>query len=138
MLGNINVLDSIDNLTGWLYTVTKNKIIDWYRKKRLKTVSLDQSVENGIRFEDILAEVFPDPLDDSIRFSVYQSIMECIDLLPEKQKYVFVQQVIEERTFEEIAKETGEPLNTLIARKHYAIRFLRDRLKGLKEQIYER
>lgn len=138
LIGNLNVLDSIDNLTGWLYTVAKNKIIDWYRLRKIKTVSLDKPIMNGIRFEDVLSEAFSDPMKDSVRGSVYQSIMESIDLLPEKQKFVFIQQVIEGRTFQELASETGEPLNTLIARKRYAIGFLRNRLKEIKKQLNER
>ena len=138
LVGNINVLDSIDNLTGWLYTVAKNKIIDWYRKRKIKTVSFDQPGGNGISFEDVLVEELSDPMDDSVRKSVYHSIMESVDSLPEKQKYVFTQQVIEGRTFQELATETGEPLNTLIARKRYAIGFLRNRLKEIKKQLNER
>ena len=135
LLGNLNVLDSIDNLTGWLYTVAKNKIIDWYRRRKLKTISLDTPVENGIQFEDILAEELPDSMEASDRDIVYQAIIANIDLLPEKQKFVFIQQVINGRTFRELAEETGESLNTLIARKRYAVLFLQSQLKEIKQLI---
>ena len=40
-LKNLNALESIDNLTGWLFTVIKNEIIDRYRSKKAVHVSLD-------------------------------------------------------------------------------------------------
>jgi len=138
LLGNLNVLESIDNLTGWLYTVARNRIVDWYRRRRLDTVSLDRPLENGIRFEDVLAEELPDSMDDSTRDLVYRAIIGSIDRLPVKQKYVFIQQVIEGRTFRELSRETGEPLNTLIARKRYAILQLRNELKEIAGMLNEK
>lgn len=134
-LSSLNVLEAVDNLTGWLYTVAKNKIIDWYRKKRLPTVSIDEPLENGFSFTDFLAEEIPDGLDDEAREVVFQSIMEAIDELPAKQRYVFIQQVVEGKTFRELAQETGESLNTLIARKRYAVQFLKNKLTKLKLEL---
>jgi len=132
-LSSLNVLEAVDNLTGWLYTVARNKVIDWYRKKRLPTVSIDEPVENGLKFEDVLAEEMPNAMDDETRELVFQVIMDAIDVLPEKQRYVFIQQVVEGRTFRELAEETGEPINTLIARKRYAIQFLQSRLQEIRK-----
>ncbi len=134
-LSSLNVLEAVDNLTGWLYTVAKNKIIDWYRTKRLPTVSIEESFKNGFSFKDFLAEEIPDSLDDENRELVFQAIMEAIDELPDKQKYVFIQQVVEGKTFRELAQETGESINTLIARKRYAIQFLQGRLQEIKTLI---
>ncbi len=134
LLGNLNVLNSIDNLTGWVYTVVRNRIIDWYRKRKLDTVSLDEPIDDDeIRFEDVLAEKVPSDLDSTERETILESIMASIDQLPENQKYVFIEQVINGRTFKDLSIETGEPLNTLIARKRYAVLFLREKLKSLNK-----
>ena len=134
-LSSLNVLEAVDNLTGWLYTVAKNKVIDWYRKKRLPTVSIEEPLENGFSLRDFLAEEIPEELDDETRELVFQAIMDAIDELPDKQRYVFIQQVVEGKTFRELAQETGEPLNTLIARKRYAIQFLQGRLQEVKAYL---
>lgn len=134
-LSSLNALEAVDNLTGWLYTVAKNKIIDWYRKKRLPTVSIDEPLENGFSFQVFLAEEIPVGLDEETRELVFQSIMEAIDELPEKQRYVFIQQVVEGRTFRDLAEETGESINTLIARKRYAVEFLQGKLKEVKRLL---
>ena len=138
LLGNINVLESIDNLTGWLYTITKNKIIDWYRRRKPEMISLDEPVENGMDFEALLAEELPDLAAETDRHFVYLAITDSIDMLPDKQKYVFIQQVIEGKTFQELARETGESVNTLITRKRYALFFLRNQLKEIKNLLNER
>ena len=137
LLGNVNVLDSIDNLTGWLYTVTKNKVIDWYRKKRVKTVSIEVPIGDGIRFEDVLASELPESVDDEMRERVYQLILQSVNKLPEKQKDVFIDQVVYGISFRELSEMTGESINTLIARKRYAIQFLRNELKSIKKFLYE-
>ena len=136
LVGNVNVLDSIDNLTGWLYTVTKNKVIDWYRKKRLKTVSIEESIGDGLRFEDVLASELPVSMDHDRREYVYERMLESIDKLPENQKDVFIDQVVHGITFRELSEMTGESINTLIARKRYAIQFLRSELKSIKRNLY--
>ena len=134
-LSSLNVLEIVDNLRGWLYTVAKNKIIDWYRKKRLPTVSIDESDENGNSFKDMLADEIPETMDAESREFVVQAMMAAIDDLSPKQRYVFIQQVIEGRTFRELAQETGESVNTLIARKRYAIRLLQGRLAEIKKLL---
>jgi RNA polymerase sigma factor (sigma-70 family) len=53
--------------------------------------------------------------------------------LPASQREVFVAHEVEGRSFAEISEETGVGVNTLLSRKHYAVRFLRKRLK----EIYE-
>jgi len=128
-LTNLNVLEAVDNLTAWLYTVAKNKIVDRYRRKKLPTMSIEESLENGFGFENLLAQEMPESMPDEDREKVFQSIMKAIDELGDKQRHVFIRQVVEGRTFRELAQETGESINTLIARKRYAIQFLRDRLK---------
>lgn len=89
-LCNLNVLEAVDNLTGWLYAIARNKIIDCYRKKRLPTVSIDEPIANGLCFKDLLAEEIPAVLDDETRELVFQAIVTAIGELPEKQRYVFI------------------------------------------------
>jgi DNA-directed RNA polymerase specialized sigma24 family protein len=48
---------------------------------------------------------------------------------------VFIQNEIEERSFKELADESGIPINTLLSRKRYAVLFLRDRLKELYDDM---
>ena len=136
-LNSLNILDAVDNLAGWLYTVARNKVIDWYRRKKLPTVPIDESDESGKSLQDILAAEISDEWDDETRRLVYEAIIESVDELPEKQQFVFIEHVVEGRTFRELAKETGESINTLLARKRYALQFLQSRLIEIRKYVNE-
>ena len=134
-LSNLNAFETIDNISAWLFTIAKNKVIDWYRKKRIKTVSLEEPAGENVCFKDIVEDEMRNIESQLDREYVMNEIMSAIDDLPEKQKYVFINNVVEERTFRELSEETGEPINTLIARKRYAVRFLQSRLIEIKKLI---
>lgn len=133
---NSNVLESIDNLIGWLYTVTKNKIIDFYRKKRTPTISINNDQNNFI-LEELIEDAVTDIEDDYIKSVIYDEIFEAINELTEEQKEVFIANEIEGKSFKELSKETGISINTLLARKRYAVLNLKKKLQGIKELIDE-
>ncbi|MBN1562018.1 sigma-70 family RNA polymerase sigma factor [candidate division KSB1 bacterium] len=136
-LRSLNVLETVDNLVGWLYTVARNKIIDWYRRAKVPMVSLDSIDANGMGLQELSADEISDEWDDETRERVLDAIVDSVDDLPEKQRFAFIQNVIEGRTFRDLAKETGESINTLIARKRYAVLFLQSRLKEIKKYVNE-
>ncbi len=132
---NLNVTQPIENLMGWLYTITRNKIIDLYRKKKYKTISLHES--NAVSLDALLKDSGVDLEKDFIRTQVMESLIESIEELPEDQRDAFIMQAVEGRTFKEISELTGIPINTLIARKRYALKFLRKRLSDIKDVLKE-
>ena len=126
------------NVSAWLYTVSRNKITDSYRKK--KTENLEDFVyedEDGtFSIKDILL------LDDSenpellaFREEVWKALFSALDELPEKQKLVFTEHEIEGKKLQEIADEQGENLKTIISRKNYAIKHLRKRMTVLYKDL---
>ena len=74
---------------------------------------------------------------DFIRGAVMDALVEALEELPAEQRDVFIQQAIEGKAFREISEESGVALNTLIARKRYAVQFLRERLQDIKELVDE-
>ncbi|MCD6117557.1 sigma-70 family RNA polymerase sigma factor, partial [bacterium] len=88
-----------------------------------------------ICFKDIVEDKMRSIENQLDREYVMNEIMSAVDDLPEKQKYVFINNVVEEKTFKELSEETGELINTLIARKRYAVRFLQSRLIEIKKLI---
>jgi RNA polymerase sigma factor (sigma-70 family) len=130
-----SVTDPIENVVGWLYTIARNKIIDSYRRKK-STVSLQQEREE-VTLEDLLADSGIDVEKEVIRRAVMDALIEALDELPPEQRDAFIRQAIDGKTFREISEQSGVPLNTLIARKRYAVQFLRKRLYDLKEILDE-
>jgi len=132
----------IEQVTAWLYRVAENKIIDWYRKRR--PVSLDTMNESSrqgddddgflVRLEDTLFDFAEMPDELYSRSTVWEFLAEALGELPAEQRQVFEMYEIQGKSFKEIEKETGVPVNTLLSRKHYAILFLRKRLKELYDE----
>jgi RNA polymerase sigma factor (sigma-70 family) len=132
-IDNLNAGEGIDNLLGWLYTAVRNRIIDWYRRRRL--VSLHGPAGGGQLLEDLLTDTGL-PLENAVfRSLITDALIDGIEDLPGLQRQVVIMQAIEGRTFKEIAELTGTSINTLIARKRYALRFLRKRLAAFQEMV---
>jgi RNA polymerase sigma factor (sigma-70 family) len=135
-LQGISVTDQIDNILGWLYTAARNRIVDWYRKKRLQTYSLAEIEKYSI--QDLIADCGLHPEKSYYRNLIAEALVESVEALPEEQRMVFVWQEMEGLTFKEIAKMTGEPINTLISRKRYAVQHLRRQLQEIKSMLDEK
>ncbi len=121
-------IGSLDNPGAWLYHVTRNKIIDHYRKKSPDWLEDFLQEEDGAFDWDNEEDT---PEDIYFRQQFWEELYEALDSLPEKQRIVFVLNEIEGITLREIAEQYGEKLKTIISRKGYAVRQLRRRLEFL-------
>jgi len=131
-------LNELENVGAWLYSVTRNKIIDSYRKK--KTESLEDFVyqdEDGeLNVKDILlADDSNNPEVGMFKDLFWDELMKALDELPEKQKKVYVQNELEDKTLQEIADEEGENIKTIISRKSYAVKHLRKKMQRLYNDL---
>jgi RNA polymerase sigma factor (sigma-70 family) len=116
---------TIEKVSAWLVTVAKHKIFDRFRKKRTSQAYREslqhQTPESGT--------------DAATRASLRQAIADALELLPPEQRDVFVKHELEGKSFKEIAAETHTPMGTLLARKKYAVDFLRDYLKEIYDDL---
>jgi len=132
------LLIPIEHVTGWLFRVARNRIIDLFRKKKPETFS-DAAVEGEggevLRIEDLLPS--PDAGPEALYFrSVFFDELElALDELPKEQRDVFVAHELEGRSFKEMAAETGASVNTLLSRKRYAVLHLRERLQSVYDEF---
>lgn len=132
------VTQPIENIGAWVFTAIRNRIIDSYRKKRPQ--SFTDTIYNGdegdvAQFENFLSDVTMSPERSLVSKTIREAVMEALDELPKEQKYAFVKNEFEGVSFREMAEETGENINTLLARKRYAVLYLRKRLKELYENL---
>ncbi len=129
--------EPIDQLTSWLFTVARNKIIDWYRKKKPEPILVEHSDdEERLLLPDLLMDPRQDPDAVYARSVLWEEFADALDDLPDKQREVFVMHEFEGKSFKEIALVTGEPVNTLLSRKHYAVLFLREHLQQLYDELF--
>jgi RNA polymerase sigma factor (sigma-70 family) len=134
---NQNTLEPINNIMSWLYRTAKNKVIDWYRKKKRGTVSIHKPINNDITLEDLISDSGIDVEKDFIRSLVFEAIYKSINQQPEKQRDVLVKREFRNMSYKEIAEETGISINTLLAQKRYANKFLTKRLLTVKKILEE-
>ena len=132
------LLMPIEHVTGWLFRVARNRIIDLFRKARLESFS-DSSVANEndevLRLEDLLPSPDAGPEALYARSALLDALELAIDELPEEQRDVFIAHELEGRSFKEMAAEKGVSVNTLLSRKRYAMLHLRERLKNIYDEF---
>lgn len=126
----------IEQISAWLYSVARSKIIDRSRKKKelSLTVQGDSSNdEDGFVAEltDLLFDEDSSPETAYLKSLVWVELEDALSELPQEQRTVFELTELEGFSFNEIAQSTGIAVNTLISRKHYAVKYLRKRLSGI-------
>lgn len=133
-----HLMKPIDQVAGWLFTVARNKITDWYRKKKPLSISgmaaqiEDESLEE---VRDILFSNDDTPETEYARSLLWAELEKALEELPPEQRLVFEMHELMDISFKEISEQTGEPVNTLISRKRYAVLHLRERLRELYDEI---
>lgn len=133
------LMKPVDQMAAWLFTVARNRITDFYRKKKpelLPAFESDDEEENWMEgIELMLADNAGNPETEFLRSMVMDELNFALDELPLNQKEVFEMNEIQGLSFKEISEITGEPVNTLISRKRYAVLHLRERLSFLYDEL---
>lgn len=133
-----NALDSFQfayNFSAWLYRIASNSCIDFLRKKRFKTVSIDQPVAGE---EDLFIDIPNDDLTPDIEMISKERkkiLKKAIDELPENYRNIINMRHTEEMDYKEIAKKLEIPLGTVKAHLFRARKLLYDALIDKKEII---
>jgi len=137
LASSYSVTEPIEQLTSWLFTVARNKIIDWYRKRKPQSVPVDiPEDEARLGLADLLLDARQNPDDVYARTILWETFAEALDELPDNQREVFMMHEFEGKSFKEISEMTAEPINTLLSRKRYAVLFLREQLQELYEELF--
>jgi len=130
------LLQPIEQVGAWLYRVARNRITDRYRRRSTEARAEPALGEDG---EESLLDLLPDqdggPDAAYLRAALLEELDAALEELPEEQQQAFVAHELEGRSFKELAAESGLSLNTLLARKHYAVRHLRRRLQAIYDDI---
>lgn len=120
----------------WLYRIATNHAIDHIRRRRLKTVSIDQPIQG--RDGEFQAEI-PDSTYRPDRAIVEDQrgviLRDAIDALPEKYHRVIVMRHRDDMAYEEIADALGLPLGTVKAHIFRARALLNKALKSRRGDL---
>ena len=117
----------------WLYKIATNSSIDYIRKRKLDTFSIDKPIamdDSDYHFE--LPDTTYQPDKTIIQKQRASMIDEAIQQLPEKYRRVIIMRHTEERDYAEIAKILKLPIGTVKAHifraRELLNKYLRDRI----------
>ena len=126
------MMQPVEQAGAWLVRVARNRIIDRFRRRdsRGDTVSITNEDAAPVgALADLLPAADSGPEAAAMRGILLAEIEAALAELPPEQRTVFVAQELEGIGFRELAQRSGVSINTLLARKRYAVRFLRARLR---------
>jgi RNA polymerase sigma factor (sigma-70 family) len=137
--------EPIEQVSAWLFRVARNRIIDRFRKKKEQPLSETAGTSDNVNAADAVDDEYrldlalpahdAGPEATYARSVLLAALQHALDELPENQRDIFVAHEIEGRSFKELASESGVALNTLLARKRYAVLHLRARLQTVYDEL---
>src|SRR5437762_9887340 len=132
------LLMPIEHVSGWLFRVARDRILDFLRKKkpgRFSDLAVADEGDQLLQLEEVLPSPDAGPEALYARKVLLDELELAVGELPEEQREVFVAHEVEGRSFKEIAAETGVSVNTLLSRKRYAVLHLRERLRSIYDEF---
>ncbi|HXW64466.1 MAG TPA: sigma-70 family RNA polymerase sigma factor [Burkholderiaceae bacterium] len=140
LIAATRLLQPIEQVSAWLFRVARNRIIDRFRKNRETLRQIDATPELEQQEADNLEQMLPSPGAGPEALFARRMLLEeldaALDELPAVQREVFIAHELEGKSFRELAQQTGLSINTLLARKRYAVLHLRERLQDIYEEIH--
>jgi len=114
----------------WLFKIASNNCIDFLRKKRLQTLSIDKPTQSK---DGQMPKEYPDPIINP-EMQLIETEKSCIidiaiDSLPKKYRIAIIMRHKEEKSYEEISEALDIPLGTVKARIFRAREKLKKYLK---------
>jgi RNA polymerase sigma-70 factor (ECF subfamily) len=122
----------------WLFRIATNNTIDFIRKKKLNTLSIENTFtddDGGSVSIDIEDKGNLDPQEEAIKSQKQEIIQVFVNMLPSKYQKLVRLRYFHELSYEEIAAELEAPLGTVKAQLHRARELLYDLVKNKKEHI---
>jgi RNA polymerase sigma factor (sigma-70 family) len=137
-------LQPLEEVGAWLFRVARNRVTDFFRRKR--PLPLEAAMEATLTTSETLDGAEAPVLDELLlpadeapdaalaREALLEELAIAVEELSPQQRAVFIAHELEGASFKELAERTGTPLNTLLARKHYAVKHLRRRLQATYDE----
>lgn len=121
----------------WLFTIASNNCIDHIRKKRLKTVSINNvySQDNEEQTEMQIESNAPNPEEEFITAQRVKIMRETVQLLKPRYRNLVEMRYFEELSYEEISLKLNLPIGTVKAQLFRARDLLYNLLKDRKDLI---
>lgn len=127
-LGRLSALPRILNIPAWLNALFSRRLIDIWRHERVRKKCGETDVAEGV-LQEIISAAGLDPHETYVRNCLMDALNDALHALPPAQRKVIEAQVFGGLTFREISETSGIGIDTLTARKRYALRNLSHALR---------
>ena len=129
----LHLIPDIRNLPAWINSLFTRRLIDAWRHDRVRAACGETDVGEET-LQEIISGTGLDPQDCFVRESIEDALNDAIRLLPVDQRRVVEAQVFGGMSFRQISQATGESIDTLTARKRYALQKLSRALRHWIEE----
>ena len=121
----------------WLFRIATNNCIDFIRKNKIKTMSIDSAIkiDNGDEITIDFKDRNLNPQETAIKNQKIELMQTIVGKLPPKYQKLVTLRYFDELSYEEIARELNAPLGTVKAQLHRARELLYDMIKHKKDLI---
>ena len=137
----LSLLKDDDKFAPWMYTILNNSIRDYFRSNKNKDYQTNTFSE--LDSEDFRDNYEESIADDSVAFNpeanmntelIAQGLRECLDQLPDNQRFALMMQMYQQLTTKEIAKQMEVEENTVKSWIRRAKLSIKDRIEELRSQ----
>ena len=135
------MMKPVEQVTAWLFRVARNRITDLFRRKSREAARNEGetfSEDGEVLLEELLPSRDADPDAAYARSVLLEELDDALEELPEEQREVFIAHELMGYSFKELAAQSGVSVNTLLSRKHYAVLYLRERLRAIYDEFTKR
>ena len=121
----------------WLFRIATNNTIDFIRKKKLKTMSLNNTMtdDGGNAVNIDVEDDDNNPQDEFIKTQRKEMVRIFVDKLPAKYRKLVKLRYFDELSYDEIAAELDKPLGTVKAQLHRSRELLFEIAQGKNKHI---
>ncbi len=140
-VGAYHLPEPIEQAGAWLLRVARNRIVDRFRKHREQSLEApgaaadDDVGDDDYQLDLALPAADGGPEAAFARSVLLSALQQALEELPANQREVFIAHEIDGSSFKELAARSGVAIGTLLARKRYAVRYLRKRLQALYDEM---
>ncbi len=130
-----NVIDTVESVDAWMYTVARNQIKDYYKKKKEQSINEYVNEDDEFQLPALVADISNMPDSLFTREAVWEELEHSLEELPALQREVFVMHELENFSIKQIAEFQNTSTNTVLSRKRYAVSFLREQLNDFYKEL---